>query len=275
MIEAKSPGALVPAGRCDVYLLDGDHNFETLTGELQALTEVCEDRPFLVLLHDVGWPNARRDMYYRADNGSTRTLHAACLSAGAVPGTPGVVAWGFRGEGDFSIALEEGGRTNGVLSAVEAFLESTSGFRFLRIPCIFGLGVLFPADAPWAGAIESELAPYNENPLLARMEENRLALFLKVLQLQDGLVAAKRELELLRGAQREDVEDVSADVLRLLEQLALLSEADDEPNEDRLAGDDLPSTLETARRVLSYDVYLARVKARRVVSRLRQAVSGS
>src|SRR5437016_3296141 len=30
LIKGKSPQALSPAGPCDVYLLDGDHNFHTL-----------------------------------------------------------------------------------------------------------------------------------------------------------------------------------------------------------------------------------------------------
>src|SRR5438105_3404742 len=85
LIEGKSPRALVPAGPCDVYLLDGDHNFRTLAGELDALVEVCGDRPFLALLHDVGWPNARRDMYYATNEGPTRTAQWACLTAGAGP----------------------------------------------------------------------------------------------------------------------------------------------------------------------------------------------
>ena len=274
LIEGKSPEALSPAGACDVYLLDGDHNFETLAGELQALVEVCGDRPFLALLHDVGWPNARRDMYYGSQAGSSDNP-GMCMTAGAVPGNSGVTAWGFRGEGDFAIAREEGGVRNGVLSAVEAFLESTDGYRFLRIPCLFGLGVLFPVDAPWAAAIEAELAPYHENPLLARMEENRLTLFLEVLRLQDSLAIAERDLERVRLEQEEEIEDLSAELLKMLEDLALTTESPErDPGTVDRSAEDEPAPLQNARRVLSYDLYRAQIKARRVGSRIKHNLAG-
>jgi hypothetical protein len=274
LIEGKSPEALLPAGPCDVYLLDGDHNFETLAGELEALVDVCGDRPFLALLHDVAWPNARRDMYYRGHDGPSANA-GLCLTAGVVPDNSGVTAWGFRGEGDFAIAREEGGVCNGVLSAVEAFLESTDGYRFLRIPCLFGLGLLFPADAPWAPAIEAELSPYHENPLLARMEKNRLTLFFEILRLQDSLAVAKRELELLRSEQEEEIEDLSAELLKMLEALALTTESQNVPSEVDDPGPDGDSTpLENARRVLSYDLYRAQIKARRVGSRIKHNLAG-
>lgn len=274
LIEGKSPEALSPAGACDVYLLDGDHNFATLAGELQALVDVCGDRPFLALLHDVGWPNARRDMYYGPNDGFSTTA-GVCMTAGAVPGNSGVTPWGFRGEGDFAIAREEGGLRNGVLSAVEAFLESTDGYRFLRIPCLFGLGVLFPVEAPWAGAIEAELAPYDENPLLARMEENRLALFLEVLRLQDSLAVAERDLERLRFEQEEEIEDLSAELLKMLEDLALTTESPEGTlGNDNSGSDEERAPLEDARRVLSYDLYRAQIKARRVGSRIKHNLAG-
>ncbi len=272
LIEGKSPEALPSAGPCDVYLLDGDHNFETLAGELDTLVDLCAGRPFLALLHDVAWPAARRNMYYGVDDRPSSGANAACLTAGVVPGHPGVAAWGFRGEGDFSIAREEGGRRNGVLSAVEAFLESTDGFRFLRIPCLFGLGALFSADAPWATQIDAEVVPYHENPLLARMERNRIALYLKVLHLQDSLFAAKRELEQLREERQEEVEDLRAEVLKLLEELALTMEPVFEGQET--LGAAAPSPVDSARRVLSYDLYRAQIKARRVGNRLKQTLAG-
>lgn len=275
LIEGKSPEALAPAGPCNVYLLDGDHNFETLSGELGALVEVCDGRPFLALLHDVGWPNARRDMYYGPQDGASSAVPGMCRTAGAVPENSGVAAWGFRGEGEFSIAREEGGLRNGVLSAVEAFVESNDGYRFFRVPCLFGLGVLFPADAPWAAAIEAEMAPYHENPLLARMEENRLALFLEVLRLQDSLAVVKWDYERLRSEQEEEIEDLSVELLKMLEALALTTEPGaDVPEVEASDSNDQSTPLANARRVLSYDLYRAQIKARRVGSRIKQNLAG-
>ena len=58
------------AGRCrpmDAALIDGDHNWYTVYNELRLLADVArkEDAPLPVLiLHDVGWPYGRRDLYY-------------------------------------------------------------------------------------------------------------------------------------------------------------------------------------------------------------------
>ena len=51
----------------DLVLLDGDHNWFTVYHELQLLfaraVETGAALP-VILLHDMGWPYARRDMYY-------------------------------------------------------------------------------------------------------------------------------------------------------------------------------------------------------------------
>ena len=52
---------------------------------------------------------------------------------------------GFRGEGAFAYALEEGGERNGVLTAVEDFLAGRDDLELRRIPAIFGVGVVFAA----------------------------------------------------------------------------------------------------------------------------------
>ena len=53
------------------------------------------------------------------------------------------------------------------------------------IPAVFGLGVLFDRRAVWAEAVAAILAPYHANPLLERLERNRLRCYLEVLRLQD------------------------------------------------------------------------------------------
>ena len=54
----------------DVALIDGDHNWYTVHTELQLLDQVSRaaGAPFPVaILHDVGWPYGRRDLYYDPD----------------------------------------------------------------------------------------------------------------------------------------------------------------------------------------------------------------
>ena len=51
----------------DAALIDGDHNWYTVYNELRLLREVARDAgaPLpVMILHDVGWPYGRRDLYY-------------------------------------------------------------------------------------------------------------------------------------------------------------------------------------------------------------------
>jgi hypothetical protein len=123
------------------------------------------------------------------------------------PDSSGVVEGGFSGAGEFAYALAEGGPRNGVLTAVEDFLAAHPNLSFVRVPCVFGLGVLSDAGAPYADELASRLAWCDENPLLARLEENRLALYLRIhdmLRDLDAVVVERDEaraaLEQLRAA---------------------------------------------------------------------------
>jgi hypothetical protein len=42
------------------------------------------------------------------------------------------------------------------------------------VPAFFGLGVIWPRDAPYAPALEEILEPWDRNPLVARLEANRV-----------------------------------------------------------------------------------------------------
>ena len=59
------------AGAIDVALVDGDHNWYTVYNELRLLARggrAAAGAPLPVLiLHDVGWPYGRRDLYYEPD----------------------------------------------------------------------------------------------------------------------------------------------------------------------------------------------------------------
>jgi Methyltransferase domain len=210
LVRRPSPGALAEIGHADAYLLDGDHNYATVLGELEAIRSSSGEGVFpLVVVHDVGWPCARRDQYYRPEALPTGAVHAHTYDAGVHPDSPGVVHGGFSGAGEFAYALEEGGPRNGVLTAVEDFLADQPNLVFVRVPCIFGLGVLSDAASPYADELARRLAWCDENPLLARLEENRLALYLKVHDVLRDLdaVAAERDearaaLEELRAAVR-------------------------------------------------------------------------
>ncbi len=187
LVEASSPGALEDIEPADAYLIDGDHNYATVLAELTEIDRRNGERqaPYLVFLHDVGWPCGRRDTYYSPESLSPDAVHPFTYDHGLTIGCSQVVRGGFRGMGEFAVAVEEGGPANGVLTAVEDFLEGRQELALVRVPCIFGLGVVFDTSATYAEALAELLAPYDGNPLLARLEENRLSLYLKVLEVQD------------------------------------------------------------------------------------------
>jgi hypothetical protein len=189
LIEELSPEVLVRLQDADTYFVDGDHNYWTVHGELEALAARLLDAeaPAIAILHDVHWPCARRDQYYDPLRVPGEHRHPYTYEGGIVPGNPGLDPHGFRGAGVFAIAEHEGGPRNGVLTAVEDFVAEHEGLTLRVVPCVFGLGFLYASAAPWAAELDAYLAPYDRSPLIERLEDNRIALFLEVLRLQDEL----------------------------------------------------------------------------------------
>jgi hypothetical protein len=189
LVVSNSLEALPQVPDADCYLIDGDHNYYTVSQELRGIVAERAERTRLplVFLHDVGWPSGRRDQYYSPNDIPESARQPLRYDRGVVPGDPDVVQGGFRGDGEFAVATREGGPHNGVLTAIEDFLDNHPEFELHIVPSVFGLGVLVPGSAPYADRIRELLAPYEENPLLQNLEANRLALYLKVLELQDVL----------------------------------------------------------------------------------------
>lgn len=179
LVEGKSPQALEGLGSFDACIIDGDHNYWVVSSELALLYD-GEAQP-LSILHDVAWPCARRDQYYEPADIPDEHRHPFSYDGGIRPGEPGIVDRGLTGAGQFAYARQEGGPANGVLTAIEDFLTDRPDLEFLRVPCIFGLGFLFPREAQWADAVRQLIRPLHENELLARMERNRVDLFVRLL----------------------------------------------------------------------------------------------
>ena len=200
LIEGRSPADL-PDESFDAYIIDGDHNYWTVSAELaHAFTGQHEA---LVILHDVAWPFARRDMYYEPEAIPAEARHPFSYAHGASPYESGTVQGGWRGEGHFAIARHEGGPRNGVRTAIEDFLAARPELQFLCLPCVFGLGFVFPRDAAWADGVRDLVAPMHEHPMLARLEANRLELFLDLVReersrlVDPALAHARGEMALL------------------------------------------------------------------------------
>jgi hypothetical protein len=179
----------------DAWLIDGDHNYFTVFNELRLADALCQrdGRPMLAILHDVGWPWSRRDLYYAPERIPPEFRHPCSFDVGVVlDNDQAQENRGFRGAGQFACALQAGGERNGVLTAVEDFCQQAEiGSRrllYAHVPAVFGLGVLFDAAAPWAETVAEAVIPYHDNPLLAKIEINRLRNYLTVLDWQDGFI---------------------------------------------------------------------------------------
>jgi hypothetical protein len=70
----------------------------------------------------------------------------------------------------------EGGAKNGVQTAVDDSLAADERFTCLTVPLVFGLAVLYARCAAYAPALEALLSPLHHNPLLQRVEDNRVNL---------------------------------------------------------------------------------------------------
>lgn len=176
----------------DAWVIDGDHNWYTVYNELKQVDAICrrDGKPLLAFLHDVAWPWARRDLYYAPDRVPEAFRHPHSFEGGVTLDYPGILHdRGFRGCGQFAVAIHEGGPRNGVLTAVEDFVDEVRaeerGIAFARVPAVFGLGILFSTDADWAPALSELVIPFHENRLIQTLEENRLRNYLKVVDLQD------------------------------------------------------------------------------------------
>jgi hypothetical protein len=173
LVSEPSPDALADLPEPGVIVLDGDHNHYTLSRELSSIAEGASRTGLpLILIHDIGWPHARRDTYYAPARVPEEHRQPLAHDVLLAPGEAGTASVGVGFEW---AAAREGGPRNGVLTAVEEFMSGREGLRLATLPAFFGLGVLWPEDAPWARGVAAIVGPWDGSPLLARLEEIRLA----------------------------------------------------------------------------------------------------
>jgi Methyltransferase domain len=187
--------------------IDGDHNYFTVSEELRLIAEGAGDDELpLLLFHDVCWPHARRDDYHDPSRIPEEHRHRIAEGAGIFPGIadvrPGGLPYHYP-------AAREGGPRNGVLTAIEDFLATRDDLRLAVVPAFFGLGVVWPGDAAWAEGVAEVVEPWDRNPLLERLEHNRVA----------HLATSHVQLTEL-GKERERVARQQAVLRRLLESSA-------------------------------------------------------
>jgi hypothetical protein len=168
LVQAPSHEALGGLAGADVYVIDGDHNYYTVSEEIRLA--VGDGPTPLLLFHDIGWPHARRDNYYVPDAIPPEHRQPLVHHGGAFPGQSEPRDGGLPFDW---MADHEGGPRNGVLTAVEDFVNGNDDVRFAIVPAFFGLGVVWREDAGYAQRLAEILAPFDRNPILQRMEANR------------------------------------------------------------------------------------------------------
>jgi hypothetical protein len=122
--RARSLEALPLIEEPDAVLIDGDHNWYTVMEELRLLERMSARWP-ITFVHDIGWPYGRRDMYYDPESIPAEYRHRNKRS-GLVPGRSRLSPDGSNTV--LANATHEGGPRNGVLTAVEDFMDQ-SGHR--------------------------------------------------------------------------------------------------------------------------------------------------
>ncbi len=138
----KSLEVLAGIDAVDLALIDGDHNWYTVINELRALEQRAREdarEPPVILLHDIGWPYGRRDLYYdpEAIPEAHRQPHAR---RGMKPGR---IELGAGLNAHLENAQLEGTPANGVLAAAEDFVaESPTAWRTWSIPGLSGMAIL-------------------------------------------------------------------------------------------------------------------------------------
>lgn len=157
----------------DVYLIDGDHNWYTVYNELKVISASCKEKDVIIILHDIGWPYARRDLYYNPDN-IPEKFRNDYEKKGIKYGYDTLQEGGINGELYNAIACNT--PQNGVLTAIEDFISAEPNYEFANIDCCNGLGIIKKK-----GTYQSVFEYVNNSDtlrlLLRQTEENRLEFF--------------------------------------------------------------------------------------------------
>jgi hypothetical protein len=185
----------------DAVIIDGDHNYYTVSEELRLIDERAPEAEFpLLMLHDVGWPHGRRDAYWAPERIPEEHRHPLVERGQLFPGEPGLADQGLP---MYSTAKHEGGPRNGVRTAVEDFVDRREDLRLAVLPPFFGFGVVWRRDALYAAALAEVVDPWDGNPLLERLEANRVHHLATAHARSAKLMYSKAQVKRLREEKRK------------------------------------------------------------------------
>jgi hypothetical protein len=206
----------------DAVVIDGDHNYYSVAHELELIARRASGAELpLLLFHDVCWPHGRRDDYFDPAQIPEEYRHPVVgEGAGITPGVSGVSPDGLPYHRS---AAREGGARNGVLTAVEDFVAGTDSLRLVVVPAFFGFGAVWDVRAPWAERISSLLGVYDRNPLIERLETNRLEHIASEHVLRHQVWCLQERLARQEGVLRRQLESSAFRVAERLSRLRVRS----------------------------------------------------
>lgn len=202
----KSLDALSEANAAELYILDGDHNYWTVSNELRLANHINPNS--WIILHDVGFPCDRRDLYYNPQDIPPDEIHEYTFDYGVDAKNNLVYKDGFWGANKFAIAVQQGGEKNGVQTAIDDFLKEKNGqYCYEKTLAIFGLGIIAPIKNHQM--LKSIISPY-QTKIIEKMEINRMELYIENIKLLKELDFQKRPflLRTLTSAWRRYVKRV-------------------------------------------------------------------
>jgi len=194
LVRETSLAALPTIPMPDAIVIDGDHNYYTVSEELRLIGERAPGAELpLLLFHDVRWPHGRRDDYFDAEQIPAAARHpVAAAGEGIVPGEAAARPGGLPYPRS---AAMEGGAGNGVLTAVEDFVNAREGVRLAVVPAFFGFGVAWHTAKPWSADLARILDPFDGNPIMERLEANRVHQLAAMHERRTELWRAQERLE--------------------------------------------------------------------------------
>jgi cephalosporin hydroxylase len=202
--EALSLEVLPSLEPMDAALIDGDHNWWTVYNECTMLAASARKAGVampVMILHDVGWPYGRRDLYYDPSN-VPEEHRQPYARLGMRPGQKKLARRGGLNP-TMANALEEGGDRNGVMTGVDDFVnEHPAPIRQVVLPFYFGLAFLveeerLEAEPELAAAFDRLESADARLDMLQVAEDIRI----KAMLFQHN-VFFQREAEAARGARR-------------------------------------------------------------------------
>jgi len=227
----------------DVVLIDGDHNWYTVYHELKLLEKqaIQKQKNFpLVMLHDVGWPYARRDLYYNPENIPLAYLKPY-KKMGLHPDTPELVENGGINS-HLCNSIYENNLQCGVLTAVEDFMEDTSfSLDIFKLPAFHGFGILYPAELKQNTSFKNLVDGFSSSghliKLVEQLEESRNRLQVesqelknnvkskeehyqeKVKKIEEELETNKRSLKEIESGYKKEISNYEKEVEKLKQEV--------------------------------------------------------